>query len=240
MQRAQKTIVAASIGLAVALMTVSCASAPAPEPAAPEAAPDVDPPAVELGDAWSNAELEIEAPNSTHGMGAEMARAEFWCEWTDGESGGTVYPQRFVDVATGEEVAMDFMWDHGGNIPAGVYDVLVDADFPGPGEGWLRNVPLEGPRALRVTIDLNATKIEVPLGEIKQIVVYPAGTYADFASRNMLDAIPDDVELTRYDEYNRTCIAPSGEVDLRVTYYNDEVEWLEGYTLPPNSKVTEL
>ncbi|HKJ67836.1 MAG TPA: hypothetical protein VKA68_07750 [bacterium] len=238
----KRIILAMCLSVTLILYLGSCASAPPEREPAPEPQPQpqVNPPAVELGDAWDNVEVQVERSRDRHDMGGEMARAEFNCEWTDGQKAGTVYPQEFVDAETGEEAPMDFMWDHGGNIEAGVYDVLVDIDHPGPGECWLRNIPLKGERVLNVVIDLNAAKIEVPLGKIQEVAVFPVGTYEDYESRNMLDAIPEEVELALYNEYNRDCFAPSGSVDLRVTYIGDEVEWMEGYELPANSKVTEM
>ncbi len=234
--------------LAILIMTVigclvlvfalgSCASAP-PEGAV-TAEEQENPPAADFGDAWKNAAIRIKS-GDTHELGADMARASFLCEWTDGQSAGTTYPQKFVDVNTGEEVSMELLWDHGGNIQEGVYDVLVEVDYPGPGEGWLRNIPIKGKHALDIIIDLHATKIEMSLEEIEQVVVFPEGTYADYESRNMLDEIPEDAEITRYDMYNPDCIAPSGVLDLRVTYPSGEVDWIEGYRLAPDSKVTEL
>ena len=142
-------------------------------------------------------------------------------------------------MESGDSVELTFEWDSGGTIPAGVYDARVELDNV-VGEGWIRDLTLEGGMATSVTVDLNAAQLAIPLDEVRSDKVYPAGTYYDYEGRNMLDSIPEDLELTRYDEYHRDAIAPSGMFDLEVTSADDTVEWLTDYEIPANARVVEL
>ena len=243
------------IALALVLVMSSCASAPSSQPAEPAeseeaestadsgaetAEASAEPVATDFGSAWGNAEVRLEAGDS-HELGGDRIVAEFDCVWTDGQKAGVAYPQRFVSTDSGEEVPMEFMWDNGGKVAQGVYDVLVEVDGRA-GTGWIRDLPLTGKSRLRVVLDLNACQFTLPLDTYRQVIVYPEGTYADFESRNMLDAIPEDLELSRYNQYNRGqwAVAPSGTFDLKVTYNDETTEWLESYELPENARINEL
>jgi hypothetical protein len=246
------------IALALVLVMSSCASAPSSQPAEPAesegtettaessaetaetAEASAEPVVTEFGNAWGNAEVRVEAGNP-HELGGKRIVAGFECVWTDGQEAGVAYPQRFVSQDSGQEVPMEFTWDSGGKIAQGVYDVLVEVDGRA-GTGWIRDLPLTGARQLRVVLDLNACQLTLPLDTYRQVIVYPEGTYEDFESRNMLDAIPEDIELSRYDEYHRGqwAVAPSGVFDLKVTYTDGTTEWLESHELPENARVNEL
>lgn len=194
-------------------------------------------PVADFGEHWSAATVETDDQEAD--VDDEVARVGFACVWTDGQGAGVAYPQEFVNVESGDEVALDFEWDSGGTVPAGVYDVRVELDNI-VGEGWIRDLDLAGGAATDVTVDLNAAQLAVPLDEVKAVKVYPAGTHEDYESRNMLDSVPEDLELTRYDEYHRDAIAPSGVFDLQVTYADDTTEWFTGYEIPADARVVEL
>ena len=218
----------------VAIAVIGCASAPdvVQEP--------VDPPVADFGDAWSAAAVLVEQTGG-HGLSKGMAQAVFSSLWTAGESAGNVYPKEFVSVVTGETVEMELLWDDGGNIAAGVYDVRVDVDGR-PREGWLRNVDISGSQALEITVNFNASQFAVSLDEVQQIAAFPSGTYAEYSGKNMLDSVPAEKVLTIYDEYNGGiwAVVPAGVVDLRVVLADGTVEWLEGYELPSNTRILEL
>ena len=220
---------------ALALFVAGCASQPGVvEESADE--PDVVPVA-EFGESWSAATVELDVEDAD--IDDSLARVGFACEWTDGQKAGVAYPQEFVRADSGETVALDFEWDSGGSIPAGVYDVRVELDNV-VGEGWVRDLDLARGTSTDVTVDLNAAQLAVPLDEVRSVKVFPAGTCDDYEARNMLDSVPEDLELTRYDEYHRKAIAPSGTFDLQVTYADDTTEWLTDYEIPANARVVEL
>lgn len=236
--------------LGLLLLMGACATAPPAEPGQPsdsagtetqEATEEPTQPVVtEFGDAWGNAEVRI-GSGDPHELGADDIIVGFECVWTDGQKAGVVYPQQFVSQKSGEDVPMEFTWDSGGTIPQGVYDVLVEVDGRA-GTGWIRNLPLTGSTQLHVVLDLNACQFSLPLETYEQVIVYPGGTYEDYDSRNMLDAVPEDVELSRFDEYHhgQWAVAPSGNFDLKVTYRDGSVEWMQNYELPENARLTEL
>lgn len=235
----------AAVMMVCAFLIVSCASAP-PVLGGKDAGPSrakkapAEPITAEFAGAWDETEIRIDHGNPQD-LEDGIVMANFRCVWTDGQNAGVAYPEQFVSSDTGEEVAMDFMRDFGGKIAEGTYDVLVEIDGRCEG-GWLRNVPLEGEKELEVIIDLNACQFALPFDTYGEVVVYPSGTHDDFSSRNMLDAIPDDLAITWYNQENRGiwAVAPSGTFDLRVTYADETVEWLEDYELPANARVTEL
>ncbi len=223
-------------GVVPILFAFGCATQPE-APARATAEPEPAQPVAEFGESWSAAAVETDVEEAE--IDETVARVGFECVWTDGQGAGVAYPQEFVDVDSGDTVALTFEWDSGGTIAPGVYDVRVELDNV-VGEGWIRDLTLEGGAATDVTVDLNAAQLAIPLDEVRSVKVYPAGTYDDYEDRNMLDSIPEDLELTRYDEYHRDPIAPSGVFDLEVTYTDETVEWLTGYEIPANARVVEL
>ena len=198
-------------------------------------------PTADFGQAWKGVTVQVSSTGDAHGLGKGMAEAVFAITWTEGQGAGVLYPKKFVDTATKQEVPMNFLWDVGGDIKAGTYDILVEHDGR-LGKGWLRNVRLEGPEKLRVVVDMNACMLDLPLGTYREVVVYPAGTYADYEARGMADAIPDELAITWYDAENRGVagLAPGGIFDLKVVRADGRVEWRQRYTLRPNSKLKEL
>lgn len=222
------------VGMA-AFLAAGCASAPEAVTA------PANPPRADFGDAWSPAAVVLVEQTGNHGLADGMAQAVFSSLWTSGESAGNVYPKEFVSVATGEPVEMEFLWDSGGNIAAGVYDVRVDVDGA-PGEGWIRNVDISGPQALKITVNFNAAQFVVPLDEVQQIAAFPAGTYAEYSGKNMLDSVPSERALTVYDEYNRGiwAVVPATVVDLRVVHADGSVEWMADYEIPSNTRIVKL
>lgn len=231
-------LLVAAVGAAV---LSSCATAPAAGTTDARATESAPQPLVDgFGDAWSSAEVRIE-PGDGQDQEGDTVVAGFTCVWTDEQEAGVVYPKRFIATETGEEVAMEFTWDSGGEIAAGVYDVFVDVDG-NCGNGWIRNLPLRGAGRLDVVIDLNGCQFQMDFDTYQEVVVYPSGTHEDFKSRNMLDSIPEDRAVTWYNDENRGiwAVAPSGTFDLRVRYADDTVEWLQDYELPADARVTEL
>ncbi len=237
--------VTASFTIVCTLLIASCGSTPSTtggETAVASTAEKAPAEAIttEFEGGWDNTEVRIDTGNP-HDLENGRVMVGFRCVWTDGQPAGNVYPKEFVSSETGEEVSMDFTWDSGGKIAEGTYDVLVDVDGR-CGGGWLRSLPLQGKNSLEVVIDLNACQFALPFDTYREVIVYPSGTYADYSSRNMLDAIPEDLAITWYNEENLGiwALAPSGTFDLRVTYADETVEWLQDYELPANARVVEL
>lgn len=234
------TGLAGAIIILQACVLSSCAGTPSPQDAGSQAGRSAGSATIELAEAWSNAEVRVER-TVAHDVGANRAMAGFECVWTDGQDAGPVYPQQFVLSDSGEEVPMEFTWDSGGHIQEGVYDVYVEIDGRA-GAGWIRDLSLTGDKRIEVRIDLNACQFDLSLDTYRDVTVYPSGTYEDYNSRNMLDAIPEDAAITWYNSENlgQWAVAPSGTFDLKVIYADDTTEWFEDYRLPANARVAEL
>ena len=232
-------------GVVPILFAFGCATQPE-APARATAEPEPAQPVAEFGESWTGTTVETDVEEAE--IDETVARVGFECVWTDGQGAGVAYPQEFEDVESGESVELTFEWDSGGTIAPGVYDARVELDNYDArveldnvvGEGWIRDLTLDGGVATSVTVDLNAAQLAIPLDEVRSVKVYPAGTYDDYEDRNMLDSVPEDLELARYDEYHRDAIAPSGVFDLEITYTDETVEWLTGYEIPANARVVEL
>ncbi len=215
------------------------------EPTAPaqaQPAPvSVATPTADFGSHWPGVTVSVESTGEMSDLAEGMSHAKFEVEWTEGQSAGVLYPKKFVVAGTDNEVAMQFDADTAGDIAAGVYDVQVSQDGR-LGDGWLRNVRLEGPDSLRVVVDMNACMLALPLDVYSEVMVYPAGTYQDYQAKNQLDAIPDDDAISWYNSENKGAwaVAPSGKVDLKVTHADGTVEWRQGYELPANRKLEQL
>lgn len=241
--------------LAISLLPLACSttatqtatpkSTPTPAATPPAkaepAAPTAPAAAADFGKHWSGVTVRVEPTDESHGLGDGMALASFDVLWTHGQKAGVLYPKKFIDTKTKKEVPMDFKWDNGGNIKAGVYDVLVDHDGR-LGKGWLRNVRLSGPQKLHVVVNMNACMLALPLTTYRDVVVYPAGTYADYKARGMLDSIPDEDAISWYNSENKgnAALAPAGKVDLKLVHTDGTVEWKQAYELPANSKLRAL
>lgn len=189
-----------------------------------------------MGDAWSNATLGVERSAEA---GAEGAEVEFRCEWAEGESCGTVYPKVFVEEETGERAPFEALWDHGGKLPCGTYDVRIDIDGPPSsriGEARIRHLALTAPGAYDVTIDLHAAQLALPLETYRSVRVFPAGTHAEHEP----GSVPEALEIGRYDQYHKKGVMPSGTFDLLVEREGAEAAWRPGYTLPAGGEVKSL
>lgn len=199
------------------------------------------PPTADFGPNWAGVTVQVEPTEEAHGLADGMARAVFEVVWTEGQTAGVLYPKKFVDTSTNQEVTMEFLRDNGGNIEAGVYDILIDHDGR-LGEGWLKSVKLDGPNELRVVVDMNACMLALPLETYPTVTVYPAGTYQEYQARNELDSIPDKVAISWYNSENKgaAALAPSGKVDLKLTHADGTSEWRQGYELPANRKLGQL
>lgn len=221
--------------IALGIVIVACASPP------PDTQPSAAPPVVDFGEIWSAGEITVEQLEDEHGLSDGMARVTFESEWTAGESAGLVYPKEFIGSDSGETVEMDFMWDDGGNIPAGVYDVRIDIDGR-PGEGWLRNIDISGDKTLLVTVNFNAAKLDLPLDEIEKVVAFPAGTYDRYKDLEKLDTDSRDDAISWHDAENKGIYAviPATTLDLQVWHADGSIEWLAGYDVPGNSVLSQL
>ncbi len=223
----------------------AASQAPATEPGAPSKTESPSATAVtpnaDFGPNWAGVTIQVEPTEEAHGLADGMAQAAFQVVWSEGQTAGVIYPKKFVDTATNQEVAMEFLGDNWGNIKAGVYNILVDHDGR-LGEGWLKNVKLDGPDKLRVVVDMNACMLALPLETYPNVTVYPAGTYQEYEARNELDSIPDKLEISWYNSENKgaAALAPSGKVDLKLTHADGTSEWRQGYELPANQKLEQL
>ena len=193
----------------------------------------------DFGPWWKAVTVKTEVEGDPQASGTALAK--FFCEWTDGLGAGVVYPKKFIDTKTKKEVKMDFLWDNGGKIPAGVYDVEVEQDGV-LGKGWLRTVALTSKGSIRVTVLMNAAMFDLDLNKYSEVVVYPPGTYSKYKERGMLDSIPDKLNIARYNSENRGAagLAPSGKFDLHVKMADGTDKWLQNYDIKGNRKIKEL
>lgn len=233
----------ASVILVLILILAGCVSAPLPAPApvaksAPVPEKAVEPATVDFDDLWIGVvRIKKESNNDN------AAVAVFNSEWTLGENAGNVYPKKFVVSGTDKEVPMDFMWDSGGKIDPGVYDVYVDVDGL-PGEGWIRNLKLDGKTAYEVYISFKAARFHISLNDGDDVYVYPAGSYAKYEGLGRLDSIPEEILISSFSAYteNRDMyfLIPAVPVDLRFKHTNGEIEWFKDYTPVPESFINKL
>jgi hypothetical protein len=219
-------------------------TAPAPGPAGPAAPAPQPPPSAataDFGAHWPGATVRVEAKGVVDNLGAGLARVSFDVEWTRGQTNGVLYPKKFVDPQTQKEVPLDPMWDNGGTIKAGVYDVFVQHDGRF-GTGWIRGLRLAGPRQLHVVVDMNAAMLDLPLTTYAEVVVFPAGTYATATANGTLKRLSTDAAISWYNSENKGAfaVAPAGKVDLKVVHAGGKVEWRPGYVLPANTRVQKL
>ncbi len=150
-----------NIFMAALLILGACASNPVSQVSAP--APKVtqkpSPVSIDFGPYWKGTVRVKETAKSDIGNNAE---AQFNSEWTLGENAGNVYPKTFTLSNSGKTVKMNFLWDDGGDIPAGTYNVAVDIDGM-PGSGKINNLKLSAGTAYDVYIDFKAAKIDIDL-----------------------------------------------------------------------------
>ncbi len=205
--------------------------APAQQPAAQT--PPAQPIQVDIKDAWKNATVRI-AYGEPHELAQDMVQVRFSSEWCEGQPVTVTYPKKFKDSATGQEVAMNFMWDNGGNIKSGVRDATVDIDIHNLQGVVLHNLPLKGDKAIEVIVNLNGALLQ--LGDsYNSVSVFPVGTYKDLKARGLLEEIPEGLQVAS--EYLGQFIAPSGKFDI--TYKNAEGKqvWIEGFEFKAGHKM---
>lgn len=140
---------------------------------------------------------------------------------------------------------MNFLWDNGGNIEAGVYDVLVDVDGM-PGTGTIKNLKLENKTGYNVYISFRAAKIDIPMEtDGDDIFVYPAGTRDKYEKLGRLDNIPEDLLINHVNSYNDNNpiwkLIPAGvPLDILRTFSNGDSKWFTDYTAVPESFIKHL
>ena len=225
-------------------MLWSCASVQEPQ-AQPEQKPavKVNPASIDFGDYWKGT-IIVKNEESKPDLG-DLSEVIFYSEWTLGEKAGNVYPKKFTDVSTGQEVEMGFKWDSGGDIPSGVYNALVDIDGL-PGRGTIKNLELKKSTYSEVIIHFVAAQIEIPLEtDGDNIYVYPAGTKDKYEQLGRLDDIPDEIainELSSYSENNGIwwLIPADVPLDIYRTYSNGDSEWITNFVAVPESKVKDF
>ncbi len=218
-----------------------CSSAPeAQAPAVSNAAEQENPVTIDFGSSWTgNVRIEKE-PLSESGV-----TARFYSEWTLGESAGNVYPKGFTLVETGSAAEMNFRWDNGGDIEAGIYDVLVDVDGI-PGKGTIKNLKLDDKTEYTVYISFSAAYIDIPLEtDGDDIFMFPAGTHDKYENLGRLDDIPEELLINHINSYNDNNpiwkLIPAGvPLDILRTYSNGKSEWITDYTAVSESFIKKL
>jgi hypothetical protein len=223
--------------IALVIAAAGCAAPQKPAATAPEQPaaqqPAAQPIQVDIKDAWKNATVRI-AYGEPHELAQDMVQVRFSAEWCEGQPVTVTYPKMFKDSATGQEVAMNFMWDNGGNIKSGLRDATVDIDLHNLQGVVLHNLPLQGDKAIEVVINLNGALLQ--LGDsYNSVSVYPVGTYKELKERGLLEDVPEGMQVAG--EYLGKFIAPSGKFDI--TYKNAEGKqvWIEGFEFKAGHKM---
>ena len=139
---------------------------------------------------------------------------------------------------------MNFKWDNGGTIPAGIYDVLVDVDG-NPDGGWIRNLDFSEKTDYTVIIHFNAAKLNIELaGDGDEIYTYPAGNHDKYDGLGRLEDIPEDEIITSnssYTERNQIYwMVPSVPLDVEFRHADGSVDWFLNYTAAPESFINQL
>jgi len=219
-----------------------CATAIVAPPAVAEQKEEAAPIIVDFGEIWTGA-IRFETEKNTN-LSDGTTQATFDSEWTKGENAGNVFPKQFISVETGSPVDMNFLWDNGGEIPAGTYDVQVDIDG-NPEGGWIRNLKLSEKTNYTVIIHLNAAKLNIELeGDGDEIYTYPAGTHDKYDGLGRLDDIPDDLVVTMnssYTERNQIYwMVPSVPLDVEFRHADGSVDWFINYSSVPESAINQL
>ncbi|RKX88396.1 MAG: hypothetical protein DRP59_12285 [Spirochaetes bacterium] len=229
----KKTSVITFLAILV-LVIAGCASAPTSAPAAPEAKVSAT---IDFGPYWTGT-VRMEKESNT-GL-KDNAEAVFYSEWTMGESAGNVYPKSFTSTVTGSEEQMDFLWDKGGDIKAGIYDVVVDVDGM-PGTGTIKNLELKKGTEYNIYLSFNAAKVAIDFQtDGDDLYVYPAGTYSKYEDLGRLDNIPEELLINHINSYNENnaiwWLIPAGvPLDIYRTHSNGDAEWFKDYTAKPES-----
>ncbi len=207
-----------------------------------KSAEKVIPTTIDFGKFWTGTVRIEEKSKSDLGNDAQVV---FYSEWTLGEDAGNVYPKKFTLSNSGEEVKMNSLWDKGGNIHEGTYDVFVDIDGM-PGTGTVKNLKLEKGKRYEVYITFNAARINVPLktdGDV--IFVYPAGTYDKYKNLGRLNNIPKEIAINIVSSYTENngiywLIPANIPLDIHRTFSNGEDKWFTNYKATPESFINEL
>lgn len=220
--------------MVLAIAAVGCAAPKQPLAQQPaQKQPAAQPVQVDIKDAWKNATVRIEY-GEPHELAQNMVQVRFSSEWCKGQPVTVTYPKKFKDSATGQEVAMDFMWDNGGNIKSGICDATVDIDLHNLHGVVIHNLPLKGDKAIEIIVNLNGAMLE--LGEkCHSVSVFPLGTYKDLKERGLLEEIPEGLQVAG--EYMGKFIAPSGKFDITYKIAEDKQVWIEGFEFKAGQKM---
>ncbi len=230
-----------SLVLLFALLSCSSSPTPVTTPKTKQSE-KVSPVVIDFGPYWKGTiRLEKKAkPNL--GNNAEV---KFYSEWTLGEKAGNVYPKKFTLSNSGKEVKMNFLWDHGGDIPSGTYDVVVNIDGM-PGTGSIKNLKLEKGTFYNLFIVFKAAKIDITLKtDGDEIIVYPAGTYDKYKKLGRLDNIPKQVEINHLSSYTERnpiywLIPADIPLDILWKHSNGDIRWFKNYKATPESFIKHL
>lgn len=227
------------IVLLVTIVFMGCTSVPEKKA---EPLKVVNPATIDFGQVWPGT-ISTEKENDSN-LSDGLSQVRFDSEWTKGENAGNVYPKKFVLSGTDNPVDMEFDWDDGGTIPAGVYDVFVSIDGL-PGKGWIRNLELSAKTDYNVIINFKAAKLNIELeGDGNNITVYPSGTHAKYEGLGRLNDIPDDIAIASYSSYTDNnqiyWLVPSSPVDIEFRHSDGSVDWFDNYTAMAESFINKL
>ncbi len=226
------------------IIIAGCTSVPSKNTTAPEVKETVhtSPATIDFGSIWTGV-IRMEKETKTD-LG-DNAEAQFYSEWTLGENAGNVYPKVFTSSKMGNNGNMEFLWDNGGVIKAGTYDVVVDIDGM-PGTGTVKNLKLEKGIVYNVYISFNAAKIDVNLEtDNDDIYVYPSGTYDKYKGLGRLDGIPEELLISHVNSYTEKnqiyWLIPAGiPIEIFRTYSNGDSKWFKDFTASPESFVRQF
>ncbi len=233
-----------NIFMAALLILGACASNPVSQVSAP--APKVtqkpSPVSIDFGPYWKGTVRVKETAKSDIGNNAE---AQFNSEWTLGENAGNVYPKTFTLSNSGKTVKMNFLWDDGGDIPAGTYNVAVDIDGM-PGSGKINNLKLSAGTAYDVYIDFKAAKIDIDLKtDGDEVITYPQKTYEKYKKLGRLNNIPKELAINAVSSYTDGnpiyWLIPAGiPLDIVQKHSDGTEEWHKNFIATPESFIKKL
>lgn len=239
-----RKIMIVNIFLGTLLILGACASKPVSKVSAPaaKAAQKASPVSIDFGPYWKGTVRVKETVKSDLGNNAE---AKFNSEWTLGESAGNVYPKTFTLTNSGKTVKMNFLWDKGGDIPAGTYDAVVDIDGM-PGSGKINNLKLSAGTAYDVYIDFNAAKIDIDLKtDGDEVIAYPQNTYEKYKKLGRLDNIPKELAINAVSSYTEKnaiyWLIPAGiPLDIVQKHSDGTEEWHTNFIATSESFIKKL
>lgn len=219
-----------------------CTSAPTAKVPATAPVKKVIPAVIDFGPYWTGALRTKKESNSDLGSNAEV---RFYSEWTMGENAGNVYPKQFTESTTGDTVKLDAKWDNGGDVPAGIYNVVVDV-VGMPGKGTIKNLTLEKGVEYEIYISFKAAKVDMKFKtDGDDLFVYPAGTYNKYKNLGRLDNIPEELLINHINSYTENnalwWLVPAGvPLDILRTYSNRDAKWFTDFTAVPESFIKKL